>query len=298
MNWEGFWSGVRFAFHAELFAISGTPVSTMTLATFVAVVVLSFWAARLLQRTVSRFLALRGIKDEGTLGVAERLTHYLVLALGLGVALQTLGINLTALFAAGAFVAVAVGFAMQNVTQNLVAGIILLAERTIKPGDILSVEGRMVRVARLGTRGTVARTLDDEDLIIPNSTIVQTTVTNYTLRDKNYRIRIPVGVTYSSDMAIVRSTLERVAREAPWRSSQYDPVVLMVAFGSSSVDWEVSVWIDDPWKEKRFRAQLHESIWWALKEAKVLIAFPQVDVHMDPPVMKALERIAGPRGRA
>jgi small-conductance mechanosensitive channel len=298
MNWEGFWSGVRFAFHAELFAISGTPVSTMTLATFVAVVVLSFWASRLLQRTVSRFLALRGIKDEGTLGVAERLTHYLVLALGLGVALQTLGINLTALFAAGAFVAVAVGFAMQNVTQNLVAGIILLVERTIKPGDILSVEGRMVRVARLGTRGTVARTLDDEDLIIPNSTIVQTTVTNYTLRDKNYRIRIPVGVTYSSDMAIVRSTLERVAREAPWRSSQYDPVVLMVAFGSSSVDWEVSVWIDDPWKEKRFRAQLHESIWWALKEAKVLIAFSQVDVHMDPPVMKALERIAGPRGRA
>jgi len=292
MTWDSFWSGFGVALHKELFAISGTPVSTMTLVTFFAVVGLSFWASRLLQHAASRFLKLRGVKDEGTVGVVERLTHYLVLALGMGVALQTLGINLTALFAAGAFFAVAAGFAMQNVTQNLMAGIILLVERTIKPGDILSVEGQMVRVARLGTRATVARTLDDEDLIVPNSTIVQTTITNYTLRDKRYRIRVPVGVTYGSDMALVRRTLETAASEAAWRSKQHDPVIYMTAFGSSSVDWEVSVWIDDPWNERRYRSQLHEAIWWALKEAGVVIAFPQVDLHMDPPVMEALGRIA------
>ncbi len=171
MTWESFWSDLRMVLHSELFTISGTPISTTTVVTFLAVVGFSFWASRVLQQTVTRFLRLRGVKDEGTVGVAERLPHYLVLTLGLGVALQTLGINLTALFAAGAFVAVAAGFAMQNVTQNFVSGIILLVERTIKPGDILSVEGRMVRVSRLDTRATVARTLDDEDLIIPNSTM-------------------------------------------------------------------------------------------------------------------------------
>jgi small-conductance mechanosensitive channel len=296
MTGEGFVASLGSVFHTELFAISGTPVTTMTLVTFGAIVLLSFWASRLVQRTVSRFLRIRGMKDEGTIGVTERLTHYLVLAVGFAVAFQTLGVKLTALFAAGAFVAVAAGFAMQNITQNFVAGLILLAERTIKPGDVLSVEGCMVRVVRLGTRATVARTLNDEDLIIPNSTMVQTTVTNYTLRDTHFRLRAVVGVTYDSDMALVRSTLEKAAREIPWRDATHEPVILMTGFGSSSVDWEVSVWIDEPWKERRFRSRLHETIWWALREAGVVIAFPQVDVHLDSPVMESLQRLAPRRG--
>jgi small-conductance mechanosensitive channel len=237
-----------------------------------------------------------GVQDEGSIGVAERLTHYLVLAVGLAVALQTLGVKLTALFAAGAFVAVAAGFAAQNITQNFVAGIMLLVERTIKPGDVLSVEGHMVRVSRLGTRATVARTLDDEDVIIPNSTLVQTSVTNFTLRDSNYRLRVVVGVTYDSDMRLVRTTLEQAARDIAWRVPGNDPVILMVAFGSSSVDWEISVWINEPWKAKRFRSELHETIWWALQDAGIVIAFPQVDVHLDRPVTDALGQLAGVRG--
>ncbi|GJM45308.1 MAG: hypothetical protein DHS20C21_21500 [Gemmatimonadota bacterium] len=280
--------------HAVLFSISGTPVTAFTLALTLGIVGASFWISTLVQHAVVRFLRIRSVEDEGSLGVAKRLTHYVVLALGLGVAFQTLGINLTALFAAGAFVAVAAGFAMQNITQNLVAGIILLVERTIKPGDILSVEGDMVRVVQMNTRATVAKTLDDEDIIIPNSTLVQTSVTNYTLRDTLFRLRVVVGVTYDSDMALVRRELEACAERLSWRNKKKKPVILMTSFGSSSVDWEVSVWIDEPWQRNSYRSKLHEAIWWALKEAKVVIAFPQVDVHLDMPVTDAFRRFHAP----
>jgi small-conductance mechanosensitive channel len=141
-------------------------------------------------------------------------------------------------------------------------------------------------------RATHARTLDDEEIIVPNSVIAQSTVTNYTMRDSFYRLRCPVGVTYGSDMALVRRTLEGVARTTEWRSPTKEPVVLMTDFGSSSVDWEVSVWIDDPWQFRRRRSALNEAIWWALQEAGITIAFPQLDVHFDPPVVRGLQALS------
>jgi len=185
---------------------------------------------------------------------------------------------------------VAIGFAMQNISQNFISGVILLAERAIKPSDILEVDGRIVRVMRMGIRATVARTLDEEDLIIPNATLVQSTVKNHTLRDPLFRLRASVGVVYSADMAQVRKVLEDAARAISWRVAEEKPVVHMTAFGNSSVDWEVSVWVDDPWKIASYRSQLNEIIWWALKDAGIVIAFPQLDLHLDTSVEDAIRR--------
>jgi small-conductance mechanosensitive channel len=80
-----------------------------------------------------------------------------------------------------------------------------------------------------------------------------------------------------------------MARELDWRSSKKDPAVLLTDFGNSSVDFEVSVWIEDPWNSRRGRSDLREAIWWSLKEAGVTIAFPQVDVHFDAPVIDYLQ---------
>ncbi|HMB68540.1 MAG TPA: mechanosensitive ion channel domain-containing protein [bacterium] len=272
----------------ELFSISGTPVTTATALTFFLILVVTFWISAIVQKALERGMRRRGVAAEGTVAAARRLTHYAILALGFGVGLQTVGIDLTALFAAGAFFAVAMGFAMQNITQNFVSGVILLVERTIKPQDVLEVEGRMVRVLHLGTRATVVRTLDEEELIVPNSVLVQSTVTNYTLRDPLVRLRVMVGVTYDSDMKQVRQVLEHATAELPWRSRQRDPVILMKAFGSSSVDWEVSVWVEEPWRLAGHSSELHEAIWFALKDAGIVIAFPQLDLHLDPPVTRAL----------
>ena len=105
-----------------------------------------------------------------------------------------------------------------------------------------------------------------------------------------YRLRCTVGVVYSADMKLVREVLERVARQMPWRMHDKDPVILLNAFGSSSVDWEVSVWMGDPWSVNRAKSEMNEAIWWALKDAGITIAFPQLDVHFDQPALEAVRR--------
>jgi potassium-dependent mechanosensitive channel len=194
-------------------------------------------------------------------------------------ALQSAGIKLTAVFAAGAVFAVGFGFAMQNIAQNFVSGVILLIERTIKPGDVLEIGGSIVKVMKMSIRATIVRTLDDEDIIVPNSTLVQSNVKNYTLEDNLYRVKVVVGVAYESDLKLVREVLEKTTADVPWRDRAYPPRVLLVNFGASSVDYETSAWMHDPFNYRIASSDLREAIWWAFKRANITIAFPQVDVH-------------------
>jgi small-conductance mechanosensitive channel len=208
---------------------------------------------------------------------------------GVFAALRVAGIDLTALFAAGALFAVAFGFAMQKMTPNFVSGVILLTEGAIKPGDVLQIEGRMVRVRDMGIRATIVRTLDDEDMIIPNWVLVQSAVTNYTYRDSVIRLRVLVGVSYGPNLRRVREALEGAVQNLDWTSKENEPVILLSEFGSSSVDFEVSVWIDDPWRSRRARSALREAIWWAFKDSGITIALPQLDLHLDEPVVESLQ---------
>jgi small-conductance mechanosensitive channel len=220
-----------------------------------------------------------GVKEQGTVLLVQRALHYLVLIAGVAVALQTIGISLATAFAAGAVVAVGVGFAMQNILQNFVSGVILLAERTIKETDVLEVNGRVIRVERIGTRATVTRTRSDEQMIIPNSELVQSVVTNYTLEDSLHRVGAEVGVSYSSDMARVREVLTSAATGVAGRVHDKEPVVLLMEFGDSAVVWAVSIWTVDPWRALMTKSELNEAIWFGLKDAGITIAFPQMDVH-------------------
>ncbi len=274
-----------------LFSIGEHKVNLMTVIVFAVIILVTFLVSKILEAAVNEAFRIRKITDEGTLGVARRLVHYVVLLTGFAIALQNVGIDLSALFAAGALFAVAVGFAMQNIAQNFVSGVILLIERTIKPGDVLEVEGKVVRVSRMGIRSTVSRTLNDEDIILPNSVLVQTTVKNYTMQDSIYRLRAAVGVAYSSDLALVRKTLEELARALPWRLKSREPRVLLRGFGDSSVNYEVSVWIDQPWRAFMRISEMNEAIWWAFKEQNITIAFPQLDLHLDPPVVDGLQSL-------
>ena len=272
--------------------IGDTPVSISTVITIVVIIVGTFIAARLIQAAIRRTFAKRGVERSGAAGLAGRLLYYVTMVTGVAIALQTAGIKLGALFAAGAVFAVGIGFAMQNIVQNFVSGVILLVERSIKPGDIIEVSDMLVRVKDMGIRTTLVRTMDDEDMVVPNATLVQSTVKNFTLHDTHYRLRVVVGVTYDSDMALVRRTLETVAQELEWRVRDAEPLVLMHDFGSSSVDWEVSVWTDDPWRHRRQRSRLREDIWNAFKKEEIVIAFPQLDVHFDPPVTDSIQRLS------
>jgi small-conductance mechanosensitive channel len=278
---------------SELFQIADTHVTVATVLSVAVIVLVTIWGSRLIRRGLALWFRRRGVEAEGTIQAVGRLVHYVVVFVGFGAALQTLGINLAALFAAGAVFAIGIGFAMQNIVQNFVAGVILLVERVIKPGDILRVEGDMVRVEQLGIRSTIVKTRDGLDLIVPNSTIVQSTVTNYTLHDTHYRIRITVGVTYGSDMNLVRETLEGVAQElaVKWNVRGRQQQVVLSDFGSSSVDFHIAVWINDAWQERVAVSEVRFAVWDAFKKNGIVIAFPQVDVHLDPPVTESLARL-------
>lgn len=283
-------SGLTDFLDKTFFTVGDASITVGGLLLALLIAALTFVLSWTLQRVIARGAALAGIGKPGPVAVVQRLTHYGVLAVGLAVALDILGINVAALFAAGAIFAIGLGFAMQNIAQNFVSGVILLLERSIKPGDVLEVEGRFVKVREMAIRATIARTLDDEEIIIPNATIVQSTVKNYTLQDSIYRLRASVGVVYDSDMALVKETLLQVGDSMSWRNRTKAPLVLLTEFGDSAVVFELSVWIDDPWVLRRVRSDLNEAIWWAFKKKEIVIAFPQVDVHLDRAALEAMKR--------
>ena len=277
----------------ELANLRGVPVTVGTLATAIGIVAAGWIISATVQRAARRTLEKRDAGDNKNLHGVLRLSHYAVMLVAGGVALETLGINLTTLFAAGAIFAIGLGFAMQNVVQNFVSGVILLIERTIRPGDIIELDGVLVRVKELGMRSTLVRSRFDEEMIVPNSMLVISTIKNYTLHDPLYRVRTTVGVAYSSDLKAVFAALESTAITFSARVEGHDPVILLTGFGTSSVDFEVSVWTNDPWSERKLLSALNTAIWWALKEAGVTISFPQQDIHLDREVVDALRGLAG-----
>ena len=267
------------------FTIGDTAVTPGTLISVVVVIVATLTTSILLRRAIRAWFHRRGVMQEGSILATERLVHYAVLFIGLGIALQTLGLSLGTLFTAGAVFAVGFGFAMQTIAQNFVSGVILLAERAIKQGDILRLENDIVQVRTLGIRSTIVRTRDGVDLIVPNSVLVQSTVCNYTLDDSRYRVRVRVGVAYSSDLEVVKKALEEAA--APMLGDDSTLQVVLADFGSSSVDFEVALWTQEPWEERLTLSELRTRIWDEFKRRDITIAFPQLDVHFDP---KAAEK--------
>jgi potassium efflux system protein len=277
--------------HDKLFSVGETPVSLSTLTVTIAVIALAFATSWLLRRALQRGLARRGMENSVGLRASLQALHYFLLLTGFGIALSTAGIKLSALFAAGAGLAVGIGLGLQNSVQNLAAGVVLIVERSVRPGDILEVDGTIVQVKEMRLRSTVAVTRDSEWVILPNTSLVQAKITNLTMRnDHRFRLRVTVGVTYGSDLVVVRRVLRAVGESMPWRVPDLPVAVFLEDFGSSSVDYLLTVWCDQPWEARVLRSELREAIWTAFKENGITIAFPQVDVHFDPPVTTGLSR--------
>lgn len=208
--------------------------------------VLILLAGALVSNALQRYL-LRRMQGHDT-GAPETLDSYrqfirfIVPTISIALAIHTIGIELTHLFTAGGLLAVAAAFAMKNLSENLVAGIILRAERVIKRGDVLQIQGgQKVRVKRIGMRATIVRTKTEADLIIPNAELVQNQVSNDTHNDPLHRLEAQVGVAYSSDLEQVRRVLEHTCAQIDWRSKQKEPEVLLAEFANSTVTYRVHV---------------------------------------------------------
>jgi small-conductance mechanosensitive channel len=246
-----------------------------------AILLIALLASRMLQRCLARRLDHHAPGDEARIRSYKSILRAVVMTPAILLSVHVIGINLSHVFTAGGLLAVAVAFAMKNLSENLVSGLILRLERSIKPGDVLESEGVTVRVKSIGFRATVARTKDEKDLVIPNAQLVQSRVANCTLRDSLCRIETTVGVAYSSDLEMVREVLQSVCDGLDWTSSQHQPAIILSEFGDSAVSYTIRVWTDDPWAAGQRRSVLNEAVWWGLKQARITIAFPQLDVHFE-----------------
>ncbi|MEL6345926.1 MAG: mechanosensitive ion channel domain-containing protein [Myxococcota bacterium] len=292
---EDFIDGFFNIFNYGFFTVGKQQITLTTLLTVVVIIWGTNMASRLAIAAARQtmYLQMGSDVDEGTVRVVERLLYYAVMIVGIIIALETAGIDLSALLAAGAAFAVGLSLALQSVAQNFISGLILLFERAITPNDIVELDGRPVRVISIGIRSTVVRTLADEEQIVPNYTLVENAITNYTFTDNQLRIKVMVGVAYESDLKVVEKALHAAARQVK-RAADRKPVVLLNGFGASSVDFEVSIWIEDPWQLRRAASELRMAIWWTFKENDIVIAFPQLDVHLDTEISEGLRLVNGP----
>lgn len=245
------------------------------------VMIAALTLTHLLQNIVTRRIRLADQCDDAAVQTYRNIARLIVMGPGILLAIHVLGINVSSIFTTSGLFAVACAFAMKNLAENYVSGMMLRIEQTIKPGDVLETEGIMIRVKKIGFRDTVARSKDEKDILIPNSHLVQEKVANYTFRDSICRVWTFIGVSYSSDLKLVREVLETVCLKFEGLSDQHEPEVLLTDFGESSVNYKISVWIEDPWLSGVVKSDLNEAIWWGLKGAGIEIAFPQLDVHLD-----------------
>lgn len=266
-------------FDRTLFMVGGQEVTLASIAFFLVFLALAFLASGVLQRAMGAVYRRRGL-DIGVQYALNRLLHYAVLAVGVFLALDNLGVSITALAGIGAVLAVGIGFGLQNIAQNFVSGLILLLERPVKQGDFVEVGGVRGTVREIHARATVVTTLDNVDIIVPNGQFITEQVVNQTYDTRKVRAAIEVGVAYGSDTALVRATLERVAAEHTTVLEQPAPSVLFTDFGDSSLNFTLLVWIADPLLGLQTASELRFAIDSAFHQAGIQIPFPQRDLHL------------------
>lgn len=195
------------------------------------------------------------------------------------------GLDFTGLAVVAGALSVGLGFGLKNILENFVSGLILLFERPIRRGDWIQVGSTEGYVKRISVRSTVIQTFENADVIVPNSELIANQVTNLMFDDdRRGRLRIPVGVAYGSDTALVERLLVEVARQHPQvlvgSKSLSDPWVLFLCFGESSLDFELSCYLRDINARLRVRSDLLHAIDRAFREHNIEIPFPQRDVHI------------------
>jgi potassium-dependent mechanosensitive channel len=243
-------------------------------------VLVAYVLARVLRRIVERRIRSHPSLTPNARFLLLRAITVVILCVGVVAALNMLQIRLTGLAVTFGFLSVGIGFGLQNITSNFVSGIILLFERPVRVGDLITVGENLGRVEAIGIRSTLLRTADNVELIIPNSQFIEQTVTNWTYKDKTARIHVPIGVAYGTDVELVRRILLDIGQASKHTLDDPAPAVQLTAFGESSLDFELLVWIPDPSERKDAVSDLNFAIDAAFREHGIEIPFPQRDVRV------------------
>ena len=268
------------------FTVGDTRFSVWSLLVVIAVVVGVLLLARIGSRLSHKLLGRITRLDSSQRLLGEKLLTIAVWALAIMVGIDLLGVDLTALAVFSGAMGLAVGFGLQKTFGNLIAGIILLMDRSIKPGDVIAIADQagnetFGQFRKIGIRAVSITTRDEREYVIPNDILMINQVENWSYSSREVRVKIPVGVAYSSDMALAEKLMYEAAKDTP-RILDFPPTnVLMMAYGDSSVNFEIRIWITDPEAGiANVRSEVLKRLWNLFKENGIEIPFPQRDLNL------------------
>ncbi|GAB5387572.1 MAG: hypothetical protein Alpg2KO_05400 [Alphaproteobacteria bacterium] len=211
----------------------------------------------------------------------SKLTRIILMIVAIVMGLSAVGIDLTAFAVFSGAVGVGIGFGLQKVVSNLVSGVILLLDRSIKPGDVISVDATYGAVTKMGARYTSVITRDRKEYLIPNEDLITQQVCNWSYSDKFVRQRIDIGVAYGADVPKAIKLCIEAANETPRIVADPAPACLLMDFADSAVILQLRVWITDPSNGlSNVKSAVRLKIWEKFHEHDIEIPFPQQDLHL------------------
>jgi small-conductance mechanosensitive channel len=265
----------------QLFRIGNTSVTAASLVVTLAILAGSYVLARVSRSLIANRLLARTRLSPGVRYAFGRFAGYLVFFLGAAAALQTLGINATTLAAFGAAVGVGIGFGLQDLVKNFVAGLVILIERPFQVGDRIEIDGASAQVVEIRSRATVVRTNDDVHLIVPNSRLTGETVVNRSYARPLYRTRVPVGIAYGADPRAVERALLEAASACHGSLPDPAPSVRFRGFGDTALNFELLCWTNSMLHHPgRFVSDLNFEVHEALTRHRIQFPHPQLDVDL------------------
>ena len=197
------------------------------------------------------------------------------------IALNSIGIKLTTFAVFSGAIGVGIGFGLQKSVSNFISGIILLLDRSIKPGDVIEINDTYGWIKSMKARYITVVTINGREILIPNEDLITQKVINWSYSDKNIRINVGVGVSYNADIDKAMELIIKAARSIKRIQAKPEPMAFLKGFGSSSVDLEVHFWISDPETGlENIKSEVRKKIWHLFKENEVEIPFPQQDLHL------------------
>ena len=265
--------------------IAGVRISAFLVLNAVLSLAILLWAAILASRVLERRIT-QSVQLTPTFQVLlVKLLKVVLVGIAIALALSTVGIDLTAFAVFGGAIGLGIGFGLQKIVSNLISGVIILLDRSIKPGDVMKVGDTFGWINSLGARYASVVTRDGTEYLIPNEDLITQQVVNWSYSHDAVRLKILIGISYKSDPRKAIALCFEAAREESRILENPPPNVLVKGFGDSSVDIEIRIWIRDPKNGvSNIKSAILLRVWDKFHEHGVEIPYPQRDVHLIPPI--------------
>ncbi len=284
-QWHRWWSEIAAQADSIGFDYGNTRISlyraVLTVLVLFAVLAFGRIASRLIRSVFKRL----GNLDPTQKLLGEKLVSIVAWVVTILIGIDVLGINLTALTVFSGAFGLAVGFGLQKTFGNLIAGIILLMDRSIKPGDVIAVNGgngsgAVGQVKKIGIRAVSVTTRDSIEYLIPNEILMTSQVENWSFSSRNVRVKVPVAVAYGTDIDKAEALMLAAARAVKRVHNSPAPSVWLSAFGENAILFEIQCWIDDPEEGVgNVRSDVLKQVWHMFRENGVEIPLPQREVR-------------------